>query len=252
MALDKPLVFYVSNNRPGKADGTTFTAEARKFQQIYSVPEADMIALNTATTSKAARRQIVLNEIQKRWGYGYSGIAYFGHGGRSWTDLGFTKDNIQQLAYALADAFDPDYVVVLYACLTASGAKGVLGTAQERVEGSLAEYLHLYGCQAGAPYNRVLGHTVAGHTTESPYLVVIGPCGEGARWYGPGPGEPGWSEWAAKMKAVGDYDLMVPGYLEDLYFKEIAETGAIGVGTTLAVVGLAAGLAYLFIRARRR
>jgi hypothetical protein len=253
MPLHRPILFYTSNNKPGKVDATgAFIPEARRIQQIYGIPEVDMIALNTATTSKAGRRQIVINEIQKRWGYGFDGVFVLGHGGRRWSDLGFTNDNIQEFAYALKDGFDPDTVVVLYSCLNADGPGPDVVDPNERVKGSLAEYLHLYMCQAGMPYSRVLGHATLGHATENPHVIVMGPCGEGASWYGPAPGESGWSEWAAKMKQKGDYDLRIPSYLEDPEFLEIAETGAIGVGSTLAIVGVAAGLAYLFIRGRRR
>jgi hypothetical protein len=251
MPLHRPLVVYVKNNKPGKADGSTFTAEAGNFASIYGVPPSDMIALNTATTSKAARRQIIATAIQQRWGYGYDGLVFFGHGGRKWSDMGYNRENISELAFALADGFDPDTMVVLYSCLNADGPGPDVADPDVRVEESLAEYLHLYMCQAGMTHSRVLGHATLGHATENPYLIVMGPCGEGASWFGPAPGASGWSEWSSKMKASGDYDLRVPSYLEDPEYLEIAKTGGVGVGATLAIVGVAAGLAYLFMRRKR-
>jgi len=252
MALEHPIVFYVTNNKGGKSDGATFTAEARNFQQLYNVHDSDMIGLDTARLSKSARRQVVATVLEQRWGYGYDSVVFFGHGGKTWSDLGYNLQNVDQFAVAMADALDPDAVVVLYACLNADGPGFDSDDPDERVAGSFAEVLHNAMCDAGLDRSRVLGHTSMGHATENPYLMVIGPCGQGASWYSASPGEPGWSDWAHKMKMKGDYDLLVPSYLEDVDYKKVAEQGDEGAGAiAVAFLAVAAGALYVWSKRRR-
>lgn len=200
---------------PGDWSGA-FAVEAQRLRrEIY--PGAARLSVNLDGSPRAQRVQL-LDALAKAEQLQL--LAILCHGWRTGLQIGWSQQDLPQLADALAAAAAPDLVVVLYACSTAKDAPDSPGTAGD---GGFADVLRDALAQKLPAWRGwVDAHDRAGHCCRNPYVrrMVAGACVGGDWLIAPDSGL--WPRWdEALHDPVSTLRLRYPFMLREEIVEEL-------------------------------
>jgi hypothetical protein len=228
------LIFHSSKNVHGRRDATgAFIPEARKFAKIHGVPDDQVIGVPCIGTSKAKRRQMVLDGLSKADAWA-DAVAFFCHGWATGIQFGFGLKQIPELAEMLYDSCFDNAKVILYCCSTAENKeKGNNRVISVGTDGGFADELRDEMARQGLADCQVDAHLTAGHTTRNPYVVrflgeSVEDKAQGATGgaYLVAPGSQYWRKWRnalwSKVPGLRDLRFEFP-FMSELEVKQALE-----------------------------
>lgn len=170
------LVFRPQWDQPGRRDVTyAFAPEADAFREHHRI-EPDQVVVFDNRRGMLYRRDSCLAAIDSARQSARESLklmAFFCHGWKGGIQAGFRSRDLPLLANRLRGWAVDDLVVVLYACDAARDADGQRRDDRRDVvggNGGFADGLRNSLCMAGLVNCRVYGHTVVGHSTQSPWV----------------------------------------------------------------------------------
>jgi len=156
------------------------------------------------------RRAEILAQLKQHTGEGFTAVAFFCHGWMDGMQGGFLRKHVGELAAAIHACVSSkpspvilDVVVPLYCCSTGQDPQDDPLTAIGTGDDSFADKLRDALCSVGQINCRVMGHTVAAHTTMNPMALFMDGMGVpngGVGGYPPvSPKSADWKAWKAAL-----------------------------------------------------
>lgn len=198
----KLLVFRPTSNTKGNDVTGAFKPESETMLGLAAAGSRVVEIDNLVATPK--RRTLVIDAISQFGGHEvFDAVAFFCHGWADGIQLGFTRKTVGDLAKALSAIVTRTVVVPLYACSTGQDPNDSPDSAPGVGEGSFADRLRDALCEVNAIDCRVMGHTMAGHTTTNPCVLFFDGMGVptgGVGGYSPVARKTeAWKRWKAAM-----------------------------------------------------
>lgn len=176
------IAFTGDRNRPGRKDYTgAFRPQALQYVK-HRPGEVHIVSLTAPRSEQRAQIERAIAAAQP------DECAFFCHGLSTKIELGYGVHEVERLAAALAGVGCSR--VALHACLTG-----------KHVSKGFAALLRDAMVRAGLDGARVLGSTVAGHTSQNPHRRLF--TGAGAEWIVE-PKSARWKAWCRRMRDADD------------------------------------------------
>ena len=200
------LVAYVAKNRPGLHAATgAFEPMALAYIDHWGRDNCEVFPVETIGKGTASARRWQWSSYCDKLaeaGEQFDAFAFFGHGTYYSIQLGYTRQQVGELASALSIVLKNKSKIMLYACSTAENdvkdsRTDNIGAASA---GGFADKLRSTMLGLGIAAD-VYGHKTAGHTVYNPYWArFTADCASvGGEWV-IRPRSEYWDEWARALK----------------------------------------------------
>lgn len=213
-------IVFTPDRNTRRADFTgAFLPEARAFIRAHQLPARALVRIDISKSDQEMRAQVLeaIKREDQLQGI-LETVAFFCHGWCSGIQLGFSVNNVVELACALKPLATRDIKMPLYACSAARDRDGQIeddidpnsvggdGGFADQLRDAICSYAYAIDC-------RVLAHVTAGHATRNPWVRFFE--GGGQPYGGKGgvwvvkPKGPLWKRWI-RWLAEGNNRFRLP------------------------------------------